>query len=82
MHRSGRLLTRAPHFRDRSIASHPWHDLEIGPNAPDVIHAVIEIPSAGPRSSTSSTRRRYVLIVNDAASPRAHAHADAHAHSR
>ena len=28
----------------RSIASHPWHDLEIGPNAPDVIHAVIEIP--------------------------------------
>ena len=33
-----------PHFRDRSIASHPWHDLEIGPNAPDIIHAVIEIP--------------------------------------
>ncbi len=28
----------------RSIASHPWHDLEIGPNAPDIIHAVIEIP--------------------------------------
>lgn len=27
-----------------SKASHAWHDLSIGDDAPDVIHAVIEIP--------------------------------------
>lgn len=24
--------------------THPWHDIEVGNNAPEVIHAVIEIP--------------------------------------
>ncbi|KAJ7529166.1 hypothetical protein O6H91_15G036000 [Diphasiastrum complanatum] len=28
----------------RSIAAHPWHDLEIGPGAPGVFNCVIEIP--------------------------------------
>ncbi|KAJ6367114.1 hypothetical protein OIU77_003484 [Salix suchowensis] len=27
----------------RSIAAHPWHDLEIGPGAPSVFNCVIEI---------------------------------------
>lgn len=27
-----------------SQASHPWHDLSIGENAPELLHAVIEIP--------------------------------------
>ncbi|EYU19443.1 hypothetical protein MIMGU_mgv1a011868mg [Erythranthe guttata] len=28
----------------RSVAAHPWHDLEIGPGAPQIINVVIEIP--------------------------------------
>ncbi|XP_022862130.1 soluble inorganic pyrophosphatase PPA1-like [Olea europaea var. sylvestris] len=28
----------------RSVAAHPWHDLEIGPDAPEIINVVIEIP--------------------------------------
>eukprot|EP00002_Diphylleia_rotans_P019606 TRINITY_DN3787_c0_g1_i1.p1 TRINITY_DN3787_c0_g1~~TRINITY_DN3787_c0_g1_i1.p1 ORF type:complete len:189 (-),score=44.81 TRINITY_DN3787_c0_g1_i1:135-701(-) len=28
----------------RTIASHPWHDLEIGPDTPKVFNAVVEIP--------------------------------------
>ncbi|KAG8484003.1 hypothetical protein CXB51_023528 [Gossypium anomalum] len=28
----------------RSVAAHPWHDLEIGPEAPMVFNCVIEIP--------------------------------------
>ncbi|XP_051145059.1 soluble inorganic pyrophosphatase 1 [Andrographis paniculata] len=28
----------------RSVAAHPWHDLEIGPEAPRIINVVIEIP--------------------------------------
>ncbi|KAH0995518.1 hypothetical protein GBA52_019382 [Prunus armeniaca] len=28
----------------RSIAAHPWHDLEIGPGAPKIFNCVIEIP--------------------------------------
>ncbi|KAA8525065.1 hypothetical protein F0562_007071 [Nyssa sinensis] len=27
----------------RSVAAHPWHDLEIGPGAPQIINCVIEI---------------------------------------
>lgn len=27
----------------RSVAAHPWHDLEIGPDAPVIFNAVIEI---------------------------------------
>ncbi|KAG5593515.1 hypothetical protein H5410_044029 [Solanum commersonii] len=27
----------------RSVAAHPWHDLEIGPEAPNVFNVVIEI---------------------------------------
>ncbi|PIA34918.1 hypothetical protein AQUCO_03700285v1 [Aquilegia coerulea] len=27
----------------RSVAAHPWHDLEIGPGAPSVVNAVVEI---------------------------------------
>ncbi|CAN6565917.1 unnamed protein product [Malus baccata var. baccata] len=27
----------------RSVAAHPWHDLEIGPSAPNVFNVVIEI---------------------------------------
>ncbi|XP_071737441.1 soluble inorganic pyrophosphatase 1-like [Rutidosis leptorrhynchoides] len=28
----------------RSAAAHPWHDLDIGPGAPEVFNVVIEIP--------------------------------------
>lgn len=28
----------------RSVAAHPWHDLEIGPGAPSVFNMVVEIP--------------------------------------
>ncbi|GJM94374.1 hypothetical protein PR202_ga11014 [Eleusine coracana subsp. coracana] len=28
----------------RSVAAHPWHDLEIGPDAPKIFNCVIEIP--------------------------------------
>lgn len=28
----------------RGLASHPWHDLDIGKNAPEILNAVIEIP--------------------------------------
>jgi len=28
----------------RSVAAHPWHDLEIGPQAPQIINVVVEIP--------------------------------------
>lgn len=27
----------------RSVAAHPWHDLEIGPEAPVVFNTVVEI---------------------------------------
>lgn len=27
----------------RSVAAHPWHDLEIGPNAPQIFNVVVEI---------------------------------------
>ncbi|GAB2217514.1 hypothetical protein Droror1_Dr00000710 [Drosera rotundifolia] len=27
----------------RSVAAHPWHDLEIGPDAPQIVNCVIEI---------------------------------------
>ncbi|KAK8485902.1 hypothetical protein V6N13_028130 [Hibiscus sabdariffa] len=28
----------------RSVAAHPWHDLEIGPEAPNIFNCVVEIP--------------------------------------
>ncbi|KAG0493115.1 hypothetical protein HPP92_006513 [Vanilla planifolia] len=28
----------------RSVAAHPWHDLEIGPGAPVIFNVVVEIP--------------------------------------
>ncbi|KAJ7565295.1 hypothetical protein O6H91_02G055700 [Diphasiastrum complanatum] len=28
----------------RSVAAHPWHDLEIGPDAPAIFNCVVEIP--------------------------------------
>ncbi|KVH91758.1 Inorganic pyrophosphatase, partial [Cynara cardunculus var. scolymus] len=28
----------------RSVAAHPWHDLDIGPEAPQTVNVVIEIP--------------------------------------
>jgi len=28
----------------RSVAAHPWHDLEIGPGAPQIVNVVVEIP--------------------------------------
>ncbi|XP_019164388.1 PREDICTED: soluble inorganic pyrophosphatase 4-like isoform X1 [Ipomoea nil] len=31
----------------RSVAAHPWHDLEIGPEAPKVFNVVIEISKGG-----------------------------------
>lgn len=31
-------------FINRGTASHPWHDLSPGQNAPDFVNAVIEIP--------------------------------------
>lgn len=30
--------------KSRYAASHPWHDLDIGPDAPTLFNAVIEIP--------------------------------------
>ncbi|KAI4325469.1 hypothetical protein MLD38_030866 [Melastoma candidum] len=35
-----RILSSMTH---RSVAAHPWHDLEIGPGAPSVFNCVIEI---------------------------------------
>jgi hypothetical protein len=39
---------KRPHPKDmaagRHAASHPWHDLSIGPDAPALFNAVIEIP--------------------------------------
>ncbi|KAJ6699630.1 INORGANIC PYROPHOSPHATASE [Salix purpurea] len=31
----------------RSVAAHPWHDLEIGPEAPKIFNCVIEISKGG-----------------------------------
>ncbi|KAH7553653.1 hypothetical protein JRO89_XS12G0038700 [Xanthoceras sorbifolium] len=31
----------------RSVAAHPWHDLEIGPGAPKIFNCVIEISKGG-----------------------------------
>jgi inorganic pyrophosphatase len=31
-------------LKRRSVAAHPWHDLEIGPGAPAIFNVVIEIP--------------------------------------
>jgi inorganic pyrophosphatase len=31
----------------RSVAAHPWHDLEIGPDAPNVFNMVVEIGKGG-----------------------------------
>ncbi|KAL6496232.1 Soluble inorganic pyrophosphatase 4 [Orobanche gracilis] len=28
----------------KSVAAHPWHDVEIGPGAPIIFHCVVEIP--------------------------------------
>lgn len=28
----------------KDVASHPWHDLDIGESAPRMINAVVEIP--------------------------------------
>ncbi|KAH7299802.1 hypothetical protein KP509_24G030500 [Ceratopteris richardii] len=37
---NSRILTS---FTRRSVAAHPWHDLEIGPGAPSVFNCVVEI---------------------------------------
>ena len=49
---SGKPITKSPSSTfqpmagfGRSHASHPWHDLAIGDDAPNVINAVVEIPS-------------------------------------
>ncbi|KAG5378000.1 hypothetical protein IGI04_025842 [Brassica rapa subsp. trilocularis] len=34
-------------FTNRSAAAHPWHDLEIGPEAPAVFNCVVEISKGG-----------------------------------
>lgn len=34
-------------FTHRSAAAHPWHDLEIGPEAPTVFNCVVEISKGG-----------------------------------
>ncbi|KFK40208.1 inorganic pyrophosphatase [Arabis alpina] len=34
-------------FTHRSAAAHPWHDLEIGPEAPAVFNCVVEISKGG-----------------------------------
>jgi inorganic pyrophosphatase len=42
--RSGRLSSEILAKMDRrSVAAHPWHDLEIGPDAPAVFNCVVEI---------------------------------------
>jgi inorganic pyrophosphatase len=30
----------------RSVAAHPWHDLEIGPDAPTIFNCVSPLPSS------------------------------------
>ncbi|GAY42670.1 hypothetical protein CUMW_068700 [Citrus unshiu] len=39
-----RILSSMSH---RSVAAHPWHDLEIGPGAPAVCNCVVEIGKGG-----------------------------------
>ncbi|KAI5325571.1 hypothetical protein L3X38_034645 [Prunus dulcis] len=39
-----RLFRKLSLLKKRSIAAHPWHDLEIGPGAPKIFNCVIEIP--------------------------------------
>ncbi|XP_010526767.1 PREDICTED: soluble inorganic pyrophosphatase 2 isoform X1 [Tarenaya hassleriana] len=39
-----RILSSMSH---RSVAAHPWHDLEIGPEAPAVFNCVVEISKGG-----------------------------------
>ncbi|KAK4349963.1 hypothetical protein RND71_029276 [Anisodus tanguticus] len=34
----------------RSVAAHPWHDLEIGPDAPKIFNVLVEI-SKGSKNS-------------------------------
>lgn len=34
--------------RVKGVASHPWHDLPVGGNAPEMFTCVIEIPQVGP----------------------------------
>lgn len=29
------------------MINHPWHQVEVGPDAPEVIHAIVEIPQGG-----------------------------------
>ena len=38
------LQTNLQASMPRSSASHPWHDLSVGEDVPDVVNAVIEIP--------------------------------------
>ncbi|XP_010432196.1 PREDICTED: soluble inorganic pyrophosphatase 1-like [Camelina sativa] len=46
-----KLHRPAPHLNERilsslsrrSVAAHPWHDLEIGPGAPQIFNVVVEI---------------------------------------
>ncbi|CDY69447.1 BnaA09g51600D [Brassica napus] len=48
---SDKLQRTAPRLNERilsslsrrSVAAHPWHDLEIGPGAPSIFNVVIEI---------------------------------------
>lgn len=47
----------------RSTASHPWHDLDIGEDAPTVVHAVIEIPR-GSKVKYELDKRSGLLYVD------------------
>jgi inorganic pyrophosphatase len=60
-------------FINRGTASHPWHDLSPGQNAPDFVNAVIEIPrgSKVKYELDKDTVRLIVRCVSQA-KPRSH----------
>ncbi|KAG2593176.1 soluble inorganic pyrophosphatase-like isoform X2 [Panicum virgatum] len=47
----------------RSVAAHPWHDLEIGPDAPAVFNAVVEI-SKGSKVKYELDKRTGLIKVD------------------
>ncbi|KAH9626767.1 hypothetical protein KSS87_022081 [Heliosperma pusillum] len=47
----------------RSVAAHPWHDLEIGPNAPQVNNCVVEI-SKGSKVKYELDKKTGLIVVD------------------
>ncbi len=67
---SGKPISKSPSSNfnpmaggGRSHASHPWHDLAIGDEAPQLINAVIEIP-AGSKVKFELDKQTGLLYVD------------------